>query len=78
MATFPAGSTISAEDFQSSVRVGFLFTSLTKALLTYLLSLAGHPTQGSVLVVPNFHFTIIEATASGNTKSFRNCFITLD
>ena len=61
---FPAGSPISAEDFQSSLRVnfGFLVTSLTKALLAQLIDLARQPHQERVLVVLNiFHFTIIEA-----------------
>jgi hypothetical protein len=49
----------------SSVRVtiGFLVTSLTKALLSRLLSLAGRTALGSVLVVPNFfHLRMMEAT----------------
>ena len=41
----------------------FLVTSLTKALLPQLLSLARWPALGSVLVVPNFfHLRIMEAT----------------
>lgn len=50
---------------QSSVRVtiGFLVTSLSKALFAQLLSLAGQPTLWRVPVVPSFfHLTIIEAT----------------
>ena len=59
------GSHISTEELWSSVRVTirFLVTSLTKALLPRLLSLARRPALGSVLVVPNFfHLRIIEAT----------------
>uniref|UniRef100_A0A674DSH4 Rhotekin a n=1 Tax=Salmo trutta TaxID=8032 RepID=A0A674DSH4_SALTR len=45
------GSPISTEELRSSVRViiGFLVTSLTKALLPRLLSLAGRPALGRVL-----------------------------
>ena len=75
MVLLPAGSIISAEDFLSSVRVtiGFLVISLTKALLVRLLSLARRPTQGIVVVVPNFfHFIIIEATVLlGNFRNIR-------
>jgi hypothetical protein len=59
------GSPISPEELWSSVRVtiGFLVTSLTKALLPRLLSLAGRPALGRVLVVPNFFYLrIMEAT----------------
>ena len=51
-------SPISTLDLWSSVRAtsGFLGTSLTKALLPQLLSLARRPALGAVLVVPNiFH-----------------------
>jgi hypothetical protein len=49
------GSPISTEKLQSSVRltIGLLVTSLTKALLPRLLSLAGRPVKGRVLAVPN-------------------------
>ena len=49
------GSSISTEELWSSVRVNiwYLVTSLTKAFLHRLLSLAGRPALGSVLVVPN-------------------------
>lgn len=60
-----SGSSISGEDFQSSLRMtaGFLVTSLAKALLAQLLILAEQPTNGRVPVVPNlFNFTIIQAT----------------
>ena len=59
------GSPISTEELRSSVRVtvGFLVTSLTKALLPQLLSLARHTALGRVLVVPNFfHLTMMEAS----------------
>ena len=55
---------ISTEELWSSVRVtiGFLFTSLTKALLPRMLSLARRPALGSILVVPNFfHLRMMEA-----------------
>ena len=55
----------SKEELWSSVRVtiGFLVTSLTKALLPRLLSLAGRPDLGRVLVVLNyFHLRMMEAT----------------
>jgi hypothetical protein len=58
------GSPISTEEFWSSVRVtiGFLITSLTKAFLPQLLSLAGWPALEKVLVDPNFfHLGMIEA-----------------
>ena len=58
---------ISTEELWSSVRltIRFLVTSLTKALLPRLLSLAGQPALGRVLVVPNcFHLRIMEATVS--------------
>ena len=50
------GSPISPEELWSSVRVtiGFFVTSLTKALLPRLLSLAERPALGRVLVVSNF------------------------
>ena len=58
-------SPISTEALWSSVRVtiGFLVTSLTKALLPRLLSLTGMAALGRVLVVPNiFHLRMMEAT----------------
>jgi hypothetical protein len=50
------GSPISTEELWSSVRVtiGFLVTSLTRALFPRLCSLDGLPALGRVLVVPNF------------------------
>ena len=59
------GSPFSIEELWSSIRVtiGFLVTSLNKALLTQLLSLAGQPALGRVWVVPNLlHLRMMEAT----------------
>ena len=59
------GSPLSTEEGWSSDRVtiGFLVTSLTKALLPRSLSLDGRPALGRVLVVPNFfHLRMMEAT----------------
>lgn len=59
------GPPIFTKELWSSVRVTirFLITSLTKALLTRLLTLAGQPALGRVLVVPNFfHLRMREAT----------------
>ena len=48
---------------QARVTIGFLATSLTKAILPRLLSLAVRPARGRVLVIPNFfHLRIMEAT----------------
>jgi hypothetical protein len=45
------------------VTIGFWVTSLTKALLPWLLSLARRPALGRVLTVPNFfHLRMMEAT----------------
>ena len=45
------------------VTIGFLVTPVTKALLSRLLSLAGRPPIGRVLVVPNFFYLrMMEAT----------------
>jgi hypothetical protein len=45
------------------VTIGFLVTSLTKALLPRLLSVAGRAALGRTLVVPNFfHLRMMEAT----------------
>ena len=58
------GSPISTEELWSSVRVTIVtnVTSMTNALLPRLLSLAGRPALGRVLVVPNFfHFRMMEA-----------------
>ena len=59
------GSPISTEELWCSFRVTirFLVTSMTKVLLPRLLSLAGRPARGRVLVVPNFfHLRMMEAT----------------
>ena len=59
------GSPIYIEKLLSSVRmtIGFLVTSLTKALLPRLLSLARRPALGRVLVFPSvFHLRMMEAT----------------
>ena len=59
------GSPLSTEQCWSSVRVtiGFLVTSLTKALLPRSLRVDGSPALGRVLVVPNFfHLQMIKAT----------------
>ena len=70
-------SPISTEELWSSVRVtiGFLVTSLTKALLPLLLSLAGRPALGKVLVVPNFfHLRMMEATVILGTFNAADVF----
>ena len=53
MVVLLGGYPISTEELRSSVRetIRFLITSLTKALLSQLLSLAGCPALGRVLVV---------------------------
>jgi hypothetical protein len=69
------GSPISTEKLWSFVRVtiGFLVTSLTKALLPRLLCLAGRPALGRVLVVPNvFHLGMMEATVHGDLQCCRH------
>ena len=71
------GSAISTEELWSSVRVtiGFFVSSLTKALLPRLLSLAGPPALGRVLVVPNvFHLRMMEATAFLGTFNAADVF----
>ena len=72
-------SPMSTEELCSSVRVTirFLVTSLTKALLPWLLRLARRPALGRVLVVSNFfHLRMMEATMFlGTFKSCRNDFI---
>ena len=58
------------------VNIGFLVTSLTKALLPRLLSLAGRPARGSVLVVPNFfHLRMMEATVFLRTFNAADIFL---
>ena len=72
------GSPISTEELWSFVRVtiGFLVTSLTKALLPRLLSLARRTALGRVLVVPNFfHLRMMEATVFlGTYNSAEMCW----
>ena len=77
MAVLLEGSPISTEELWSSVRVniGFLVTSLTKALLPRLLSLAGWPALGRVLVVPIFfHLRMMEATVFLETFNAADIF----
>ena len=60
----------------SRATIRFLVTSLTKALLLRLLSLAGRPTLGRVLVVPNFfHLRIMEATVLIGTLNAADIFL---
>ena len=71
-------SPISTEKLWSSVRVtiGFLVTSLTKTLLSRLLSLAGRPALGRVLVVPNFfHLRMMESTVFLETFNAADIFL---
>ena len=71
------GSPIATEELWSSVRVtiGFLVTSLTKALLPQLLSLAGGPALGRVLVVINFfHLIMMEYTVFLGTFNAADMF----
>jgi hypothetical protein len=74
------GSPISTEELWSSVRVtiGFLVTSLIKALLPRLFSLAGQQALGRVLVVPNFfHLRMMEVTVFLGPSMLQNVFGTL-
>ena len=57
------------------VTIGFLVTSLTKALLPWLLSLDGRPVLGRVLVVPNFHLRMMEATVLIGTFKTAEIFL---
>ena len=71
------GSPISTEELWSSVKVniGFLVTSLTKALIPRLLSLASRPALGRVLVVRNFfHLGMMEATVFLGTFNAAHIF----
>ncbi len=64
------GWSLSTEKCWSSVRVtiGFLVTSLSKALLPWMLSLAGRPVPGRILVVPNvFYLRMMEAAVLTGT-----------
>ena len=70
------GSPISTEQLWSSVRVaiGFLVTYLTKAF-SRLLSLAGWPALGRVLVVPKvFYLRMMEATVFLGTFNATDMF----
>ena len=72
------GCPISTEELWSSVKVtiGLLVTSLTKALLPRLLSLAGRTALGRVLVVPNFiHLRMMEATVFLGTFNGSDFFL---
>ena len=74
------GSPISTEELGSTVRVTivFLVTSLIKALLPRLLSLAGQPALGRVLVVPNFfHLRMMETNVFLGTFNAAETFGTL-
>ncbi|KAG8535530.1 hypothetical protein GDO81_028344 [Engystomops pustulosus] len=54
----------------TTVIFGFFFTSLTKAPLPQLLSLAGGPGRGKIVVVPSFfHLKIKKATVLLGTLS---------
>ena len=71
------GSPISTEELWISVRVtiGFFVTSLTKSLLSQLLSLAGWPALGRVLVIRNFiHLRMMEATVFLGTFNAADIF----
>jgi hypothetical protein len=72
------GSLISTEELWSSVRVTIwlLVTSLTKALLYRLLSLARRPALGRVLVVLNlFHLRMMKATVFLGTFNAADIFL---
>ena len=78
MVVILGGSPISIKELWSSVRVtiGFLVTSLAKALLFRLLSLAGRPALGRVLVVPNFfHLRMMEASVLGDLQCCRHFLV---
>ena len=71
------GYPISTEELWSFVRVTitFMVTSLTKALLPHLLSLAGWPSLGIILVVPNFfHLRMMEAIVFFGTFNAADIF----
>lgn len=71
---------IPTQDLWSSVRVtlGFLVTSLSKALLHRLLSFAAWPALGRVLVVPNFfHLRTMRVTVLLETLSAAENFCKL-
>ena len=72
------GSPSSREEIWSSVTmtIGFLVTSLTKALLTRLLNLPKQPALGRLLVVPNFfNLRMMEATVFlGTFNAAESCW----
>ena len=71
------GSPISTEELWSSVRetIGFLVTSLTKALLPQLLILARRSALGRVVGVSNFfHLKMMEATVFLETFNAADIF----
>ena len=73
----PSGSFSTQDDWSSAkVTTGFLVTSLTKALVRWLISLAGWPAVG-VLVASNvFHLGIMEAAVLlGTFWRSRNFFV---
>ena len=68
---------MATEELYRSVRVtiGFFVTSLAKALLPWLLSLAGRPALERVLVVPNFfHLRMMEPLRSWGPSILKECF----
>ena len=72
------GYPIFIEEFWSTIRVtiGFLVTSLTKALRPRLRSWAGRPALGRVLVVPKlFHLRMMEATVLLGTFNAAEMFL---
>ena len=71
------GSPISTEELRSSVKVTInpMVTSLTKALLPRLLSLAGQSALGRVLMVPNFLRMIEVSVFLGTFKWCRNVLV---
>ena len=78
MLVLQEGSPISTEELWSSVRVTIrlLVTSLNKALLPRLLSLAGGPALGRVLVAPNFlHLRMMDATVFLRTLNAADIFL---
>ena len=72
------GSPISTVELWSSVKVtiGYLVTSLSKAFLPRLLSLAGRPALGRFLAVSNFiHLRMMEATVFLGTFNAAEMFL---
>ncbi|KAK3513152.1 hypothetical protein QTP70_007486 [Hemibagrus guttatus] len=70
------GSPLSREKCWSSFTIGFLVTSLTKALLARSLGLARRLALGRVLVIPNFfHLWMMEATVLTGTFNAAESFL---